>query len=80
MNEDYTNEIPPIEGTLSEDEYLDEQEQEVGCECEVDWKCGVCRANGFYHSRLDAAGLGPDAVLSEDAAWADYQRRLEVAL
>ena len=53
QNVDYTTEIPPIAGTYSEDEYLDELDQEVGCECERDWKCGVCRENGYRHSIID---------------------------
>jgi hypothetical protein len=66
-NYDYTSEIPPIEGTTDPRAdwvaYLDELE-EYGCECEIDWKCGVCRENGYRHSRLDAFGLGPDADLA----------------
>ena len=60
MNENYTDNIPPISGTISADEYFSD-EQEYGCECEIDWKCGVCREAGIGHPRLDAYGLGPDA-------------------
>jgi len=61
MNENYTDNIPPISGTISADEYFAEPEY---CECEIDWKCGVCREAGIPHSRLDAFGLGPDADLT----------------
>jgi hypothetical protein len=60
-NYDYTATIPPVPGTYDPRE---DEEQEYGCECEIDWKCGVCRENGYRHSRLDAFGLGPDADLS----------------
>jgi hypothetical protein len=74
-NYDYTASIPPIEGTLSDDEYWGEEEP--GCECEIDWKCGVCRENGYRHERLDAAGLGPDVDM-ESARWEFGMRRLEL--
>lgn len=71
-NYDYTAAIPPIEGTTDPRQdwcdYLDEQENEFGCECEIDWKCGVCRKAGIAHSRIDAFGLGPDADLEAEAA------------
>jgi hypothetical protein len=57
-----------MERTMTADEYLDEQENEYGCECEIDWKCGVCRTAGIAHSRIDAFGLGPDADLEAEAA------------
>lgn len=59
---DYTAEIPH---PVPDEEWHAEQEPEyIGCECEIDWKCGVCRENGYSHSRLDACGLGPDADLA----------------
>lgn len=67
MNFDYTLDIPPIADTIAADDYVPD-EQEYGCECEIDWKCGFCRENGYSHSRLDAFGLGPDADLEAEAA------------
>lgn len=81
-NTDWTLDLPPIEGT-SDLHPMDcrclrcEAEAEaaawIGCECEIDWKCGLCREEGIRHSRLDAAGLGPDADLSEGNPWADLE-------
>ena len=37
--------------SIDEDE---DQEWIEICECEIDWKCGLCTEAGAYHSKLDA--------------------------
>lgn len=62
---DWTAEVPH---PVPDSEWFGFDDQEMGCECEIDWKCGLCRELGVPHSRLDACGLGPDADLEALAA------------
>lgn len=56
----------------TDDEYP--EEYDVGCECEIDWKCGVCQRNGYRHSILDAAPkfFGSVPVGNYDPATYDF--------